>query len=408
MKNRLFLVITFIMMLIGWTGCDSTKTSDELYSECSSGVVLVVNQYYHKITLPTGKVWYFSDFDEDGDLEDWTMDQEEILKNRKLITGTGFFISDKGVILTNNHVANPQIAVKDAKNSVRRVFSAMDEILKAAMQELSDQFDELEKSKSDCVQYNPYLEEYYVNEEKLNEIKTEQAQLKEQYEEFKQNKEQLKTMDLSDLSVETICDLGIMPLVITKMCVCIAEQVKYNQVTNVHFVEHIILVTTPLPELDDPFLLNVIIGCLHSIINGRICRRHVNTAGICTLMEGVHAVIGGSTHHLLQDSIVVGSHGSKGFTGGVQYVGACKATPSTLIVGWIFCFLRKVAGHHATKAGQHRLHAQFAHTVTDVLRQCLLTLIPPSWIRATPTFQIVHAPPSLKTRTCNESVGFFC
>lgn len=209
MKNRLFLVITFIMMLIGWTGCDSTKTSDELYSECSSGVVLVVNQYYHKITLPTGKVWYFSDFDEDGDLEDWTMDQEEILKNRKLITGTGFFISDKGVILTNNHVANPQIAVKDAKNSVRRVFSAMDEILKAAMQELSDQFDELEKSKSDCVQYNPYLEEYYVNEEKLNEIKTEQAQLKEQYEEFKQNKEQLKTMDLSDLSVETICDLGI-------------------------------------------------------------------------------------------------------------------------------------------------------------------------------------------------------
>ncbi len=209
MKNRLFLVITFIMMLIGWTGCDSTKTSDELYSECSSGVVLVVNQYYHKITLPTGKVWYFSDFDEDGDLEDWTMDQEEILKNRKLITGTGFFISDKGVILTNNHVANPQIAVKDAKNSVRRVFSAMDEILKAAMQELSDQFDELEKSKSDCVQYNPYLEEYYVNEEKLNEIKTEQAQLKEQYEELKQNKEQLKTMDLSDLSVETICDLGI-------------------------------------------------------------------------------------------------------------------------------------------------------------------------------------------------------
>lgn len=209
MKNRLFLVITFIMMLIGWTGCDSTKTSDELYSECSSGVVLVVNQYYHKITLPTGKVWYFSDFDEDGDLEDWTMDQEEILKNRKLITGTGFFISDKGVILTNNHVANPQIAVKDAKNSVRRVFSAMDEILKAAMQELSDQFDELEKSKSGCVQYNPYLEEYYVNEEKLNEIKTEQAQLKEQYEEFKQNKEQLKTMDLSDLSVETICDLGI-------------------------------------------------------------------------------------------------------------------------------------------------------------------------------------------------------
>lgn len=209
MKNRLFLVITFIMMLIGWTGCDSTKTSDELYSECSSGVVLVVNQYYHKITLPTGKVWYFSDFDEDGDLEDWTMDQEEILKNRKLITGTGFFISDQGVILTNNHVANPQIAVKDAKNSVRRVFSAMDEILKAAMQELSDQFDELEKSKSDCVQYNPYLEEYYVNEEKLNEIKTEQAQLKEQYEEFKQNKEQLKTMDLSDLSVETICDLGI-------------------------------------------------------------------------------------------------------------------------------------------------------------------------------------------------------
>lgn len=208
MKKYLFITLS-IIMLMGWTGCDSTKTSDELYNECSSGVVMVVNQYYHKITLPTGKEWYFSDFDEDGDLKDWTMDKNEILEKRQVLTGTGFFVSDKGTILTNNHVANPHIAVKDAKNSVRRVFSAMGEILNIAMQELSDKFDTLEQSKSDCVQYNPFLQEYYVDENKLNEIKAEQAQLKEQYDDYKETKEALKTMDLSDLSVETICELGI-------------------------------------------------------------------------------------------------------------------------------------------------------------------------------------------------------
>ena len=207
--KQLKLFFLSLFAIVSLVACDSAKTSDQILTECGSGVVMVADQFYYKITLPTGKVWYFTGFDADGDLENWTMDLVEIQKNKKMITGTGFLISKDGKILTNRHVAAPSITLSDTKKSVRSLLNSMAEMVRMEMESMSERYDELENEKRSCYSYNEYDGNFYVDNEKLQEIEQEQAELKEAYDGDSEIKNSIKTLDWSELKVEPVCEIGI-------------------------------------------------------------------------------------------------------------------------------------------------------------------------------------------------------
>ena len=109
--------------------CQKQKTPEQLFEERASGVVVILNEYYYEMKLPNGNSVYFTGFDKDGDLENFTPDIDEIKKNRHILTGTGFFINEKGSIITNRHVVRPLLDMAKAKGAYMSLVKGVKEFL---------------------------------------------------------------------------------------------------------------------------------------------------------------------------------------------------------------------------------------------------------------------------------------
>jgi len=203
----------FALLLLLFASCKRELTQAELFDENKSGVVLILNKYYYKIKLPNGQSMFFSDLDKDGDLENVTLDVNEIRNNCSWMSGTGFFVDNNGTIMTNRHVAQPSIDENNIKAGYRNLIRAVQQYYEYQKQQLSDRFDELEKNKEQYAyneEYDDVEEGYYSNDARISEIEQEQSKLKSQYDQCDQAIQQLNELDdPRALRISSVCELGI-------------------------------------------------------------------------------------------------------------------------------------------------------------------------------------------------------
>ena len=207
MKQYYSLITLLFLLLL--TGCK--KDPQEIYSEEKSGVVLICNEFYYDITLFNGEHLYFSGLDDDGNFINLTGKLADIKKQPGVLNGTGFFIDEKGRILTNRHVVAPAVD----KAAVRNNVNAIIENYAQYIQSLQDSMDQRYAAIQEYAQENTYEDDYgetYTNlsEDEVASLQQEVASLKEQYMEAENLKNNVRSNILNDnFSIQLHSQYGI-------------------------------------------------------------------------------------------------------------------------------------------------------------------------------------------------------
>ena len=165
----------FLFLSITFFGCDSKKSAEELFNNDASGVVVILNEFYYKIQIPNGETIYFTGIDNDGNLENFTLDINEIIKNRKMLTGTGFFIDKEGSILTNRHVAQPTIDKVQARQGFIGLVRSLKQLLHDQLVNMQSEYYNLDIHKSNCTYYDNFGN-FNTEQAKLSDIVQKQSE----------------------------------------------------------------------------------------------------------------------------------------------------------------------------------------------------------------------------------------
>lgn len=115
-KSTVFIVF---FACLAFFACN--KSESEINYEYSSGVVLIKNTGYYELKINDELSAYFTNYSEEKGLENFTVDKDSIVMATSF--GTGFFISDKGEIATNNHVVGSMVSEKQALKAKGKILT---------------------------------------------------------------------------------------------------------------------------------------------------------------------------------------------------------------------------------------------------------------------------------------------
>lgn len=190
--------------------CQEQKTPGRLFEEQAPGVVVILNEYYYELALPNGNTVYFTGIDSEGLLENFTPDINQIKKNCQYMTGTGFFIDNKGTIMTNRHVAQPQLDHFRAKAAYVDLIKAIKSIYELGLSQMKEQYADLERKREKCYIYDPYTGDAYYDLDKINEIDKQKEEIEEEFDELRDAYDSLSGLtDPSSLKISVFSKIGI-------------------------------------------------------------------------------------------------------------------------------------------------------------------------------------------------------
>lgn len=161
----------FILAVMIFTACDN-KSADNLQEETNSGVVLIKTESFYELRFGHDVKAFFSSLNENEGLKDLSFDEDSIKTNTSY--GTGFFVSQTGLIATNYHVVESTTAKQE-------IYDKWDDVRNMIRQYCSDRFDQIETAKEQIKQklLTKFIYEEDVSEERfyIDQIESEEQQL---------------------------------------------------------------------------------------------------------------------------------------------------------------------------------------------------------------------------------------
>lgn len=201
MKNHLrYIALVCLCMCVASCIRKNEKlTAEQINENFSSGVVLVQVASYFSIELDHGLTFYFSGIDDSGELTDIVTSVDSITP--ALMFGTGFFVDNKGTIITNNHVITPSVDEKKLKQKLRENFNHMVEARNYMIQVYVDSINALKRYYYECYDAGEQMDEAQVNgyiSEWVNICNMYQQQI-----------EEIKSVDISAIEVIPHANISI-------------------------------------------------------------------------------------------------------------------------------------------------------------------------------------------------------
>lgn len=185
--------------------CVKKKTPQEIYDEVSSGVVLIQNKYYYAIETEAGEVLYISGV-QDGELVGLESDIEEV--EPQVAYGTGFFVSARGGIVTNRHVATPAISERVVRDALGRFAQKMNSKFETMRREYERKYAAMEDEKTQCRVFDYVHMNWSIDYSRLRDIEGRQADLKREYQTVVGYQRQLQNLS-GGIKVTPHCELSI-------------------------------------------------------------------------------------------------------------------------------------------------------------------------------------------------------